>query len=136
MAFIFYLGINLKVRLVEDIEITTFNIIPIIIFDTIFPIFIGFFLRLPKLIIEIKEKKQWSFDWIKFAAIGIPTLYIAIIPILVIYFGSEFIFARRLYMIGDTSFGSTAGIVFGYVLLDSLKKTNPQPAGVLIEEGI
>ena len=121
MVFTFYLGIEFKVRLLEETQIS-FNIIPYIIFETIFPVFIGFFLRLPKLIIEIKEKKQWSFDWIKVAAIGIPTLYIAMIPILTIYFGAEFIFARRLFMIGDTAFTSTAGIVFGYVLLDSLKK--------------
>ena len=121
MVFIFYLGKDYKVRLLEETR-TTFNIIPFIIFDTIFPIFIGFFLRLPKLIIEIKEKKQWSFDWIKVAAIGIPTLYIAMIPILTIYFGLDLLFARGFLMVGDTTLTSTAGIVFGYVLLDSLKK--------------
>ncbi|AMQ06034.1 hypothetical protein H7992_10315 [Sporosarcina sp. resist] len=121
MGFIFYLGMDYKVRLREE-SATTFNIMPYLIFITIFPVFIGFFLRFPKLIIEIKEKKQWSFDWIKVVAIGIPSLYIAMIPILSIYFGLNLLFAKEFLLLGDTTFTSTAGIVFGYVLLDSLKK--------------
>ena len=121
MGFIFYLGMDYKVRLREE-SATTFNLMPYLIFITIFPVFIGFFLRFPKLIIEIKEKKQWSFDWIKVVAIGIPSLYIAMIPILSIYFGLNLLFAKEFLLLGDTTFTSTAGIVFGYVLLDSLKK--------------
>ena len=44
MGFIFYLGMDYKVRLREE-SATTFNIMPFLIFITIFPVFIGFFLR-------------------------------------------------------------------------------------------
>ncbi len=121
MGFILYLGMGYQVRLREE-SATTYNLMPFILFATIFPIFIGFLLRLPKLIIEIKEKKQWSFDWIKVAAIGIPSLYLAMIPILAIYFGMNLLFAKEFMLLGDTTFTSIAGVVFGYVLLDSLKK--------------
>ncbi|WP_391122305.1 hypothetical protein [Psychrobacillus sp. L3] len=121
MGFIFYLGTDYKMRLREE-SATTFNLMPFLIFAVIFPVFIGFFLRLPKLIIEIKEKKQWSFDWIKVAEIGIPSLYIAMIPILTFYFGLNLLFGKEFLLLRDTTFTTTAGIVFGYVLLDSLKE--------------
>lgn len=100
----------------------TFNLMPFIIFGTIFPVIIGLFLRLPKLIIEIKEKRQWSFDWVKVVAIGIPSLYIAMIPLLSFNFGMNLLFAKEFLLLGDTTITSTAGIVFGYVLLDSFNK--------------
>ena len=121
MVFIFYLGTDVKVRLLQEGRVT-FNLLPYLMFVTIFSISIGVILRLPKLIIEIKEKKQWSFDWIKVAAIGIPTLYLAMIPILTLYFGIHLLFAKGFLMAGDTTLPSIAGIVFGYVFLDSLKE--------------
>ncbi|MGP4108844.1 hypothetical protein [Virgibacillus sp. L01] len=93
---------------------------PVLLFATIYPIVIGLFLRLPKLIIEIKEKKQWTFDWVKVVAIGIPALYIASLPILSTT-GINFVFSIDLMLMG-TKLITIAGIVFGYVLLDSLKK--------------
>ncbi|ASV67539.1 hypothetical protein CKF48_09505 [Cytobacillus kochii] len=122
MGFIFYLGVKYQVRLHEELR-NSFNLLPFLIFATIFPIAIGLLLRLPKLIIEIKEKKQWSFDWIKVAAIGIPSLYIAMIPILSLSTSFEnLLFAKELIFLGDTTLTTTAGIVSGYVLFDSLKK--------------
>jgi hypothetical protein len=100
----------------------SFNMMPFLIFATIFPIFIGLLLRFPKLIMEIKEKRQWSFDWIKVAAIGVPSLYIAVIPVLSICFGVDLLFAKEFILLGNTTLTTTAGIVSGYVLLDSLKK--------------
>ena len=121
MVFIFYLGTEVKVQLLQESRVK-FNLLPYLIFVTIFPIFIGTFLRLPKLIIEIRQEKQWSFDWIKVVAIGFPTLYLAMAPILSLYFGPNMLFAKSFWMAGDTTLTSIAGIVFGYVLLDSLKK--------------
>ena len=122
MGFIFYLGVKYQVRLHEELR-NSFNLLPFLIYATIFPIAIGLLLRLPKLIIEIKEKKQWSFDWIKVAAIGIPSLYIAMIPILSLSTSFEnLLFAKELIFLGDTTLTTTAGIVSGYVLLDSLNK--------------
>ena len=112
-----------NIALVEEANIT-FEGLPVLIFATIFPVVIGVILRLPKLIIEIKDKKEWTFNWIKIIAIGIPALYVALFPILS-SIGMNFLFPRVSLLVG--SFGNstlitTAGIVFGYVLIDSMKK--------------
>lgn len=108
-----------------------FDLMPVVLFNSIYPFVIGIFLRLPKLIIEIKQQKQWTFDWVKFIAIGIPSLYIAMIPILSIYFGMNLLFTKEFLflLLGSATFTSTAGIVFGYVLLDSLKNNNSSTNG-------
>jgi len=121
IGYILYLTIGYQERLREEVAMT-FNYMTFITPVTIFPIFLGLLLRSPKLILEIKEKKQWSFDWIKFVAIGIPSLYIAMVPILQILFRMNLLFGKELRLFGDPTFTTIAGIVFGYVLLDSLKK--------------
>ncbi|MFB4166897.1 hypothetical protein [Virgibacillus sp. JSM 102003] len=120
IGFIFYLGAKYQVRLEEEASMT-FELMPVLLFASIYPIVIGMFLRLPKLIMEMKEKKQWTFDWIKIVAIGIPTIYIALLPILSTT-GLNLLFAKELIPMGTTTLITVAGIVFGYVLLDSLKK--------------
>jgi hypothetical protein len=119
IGIIFYVGMDYQVRVKEEAT-STFNMEVYVIFATIFSIFIGCLLRLPKLIIEIKEEKRWSFDWIKVVAIGIPSLYITMIPFLSFHW-VDLLFAKELMLLGDTVFTTTAGIVFGYVLFDSLK---------------
>ncbi|MEI4770918.1 hypothetical protein WAX74_14945 [Psychrobacillus sp. FJAT-51614] len=101
IGMIFYLGMDYQVGLREKAAIT-FNLMPYIIFASIFPVFIGLLLRLPKLIVEIKDKKQWSFDWIKLFTIGIPSLYIAMIPILAASYGTNLLFSKAYLLIGDT----------------------------------
>ena len=117
---IFYLGLEYQMRLREESAIV-FDIKPYIMFSTIFSIFMGMLLRLPKLIIEIKDKKKWSFDWMKVTIIGIPSLYIATIPLVTINMGTNLLFSNTIMMLGDFTFTSIAGVILGYVLLDSLK---------------
>jgi energy-converting hydrogenase Eha subunit A len=101
----------------------TFNLAPVIWFATIFPIIIGMLLRLPKLIIQMIERKSWTFDWVTVISIGIPALYIALLQ----YFpysslGMYMPFARNFIIIDNYVLTMTGGIVFGYVLLASIKK--------------
>ncbi|MFH5780133.1 hypothetical protein [Heyndrickxia oleronia] len=101
----------------------TFNLTPVIWFAIIFPIIIGMLLRLPKLIIQMIERKSWTFDWVTVISIGIPALYILLLP----YFsytslGMYLPFARNFIILENTIMTTTAGIVFGYVLLTSIKK--------------
>lgn len=124
IGFILYLAMVYQERLrLEAAE--TFSYLTFIIPVTIFPILSGLFLRTPKLMIEIKEKKQWSFDWIKFVAIGIPSLYMAMMPTLLVFFGMNNLLFGNVLLLRDTTFTTIAGIVCGYVLLGSLKKTTP-----------
>ncbi|MGV3467415.1 MAG: hypothetical protein ACO1OT_19270 [Heyndrickxia sp.] len=123
IGFILYFGLMYKVELKEEVDMT-YNMKPFIIFSTIFPIMIGMLLRLPKLFLEIKERKHWTFSWTKVIPIGIPALYIAVLPSLVLTpLGLKFLFAKELIFLDNSSvLTTTAGIVFGYVLLDSLKR--------------
>jgi len=100
-----------------------FELMPVVLFTTLFPIVIGLFLRLPKLIIEIKQKKQWRFDWIKFIAIGLPTfLVISLFILPFTSLGEGIIIVPEILWIASPTFQIIAGIVFGYILLDCLKK--------------
>jgi hypothetical protein len=100
-----------------------FELFPVVLFATVFPIVIGLLLRLPRLIIEIKENRKWTFDWIKLIAVGLPTLTIlsmSIIPFSSL--GESFIKIPEIIMVGSPTIQIIAGVVFGYILLDSLKK--------------
>lgn len=120
VGVLLYLGMEYQMKLRSEMAVT-FNTKPVIIYSTIFPVLVGMFFRLPKLILEIKEKKRWSFDWMKAVIIGLPSLYIGIVPILAFYFSSNLLFPQFELLIGNAYFTSIAGTVFGYVLLDSLK---------------
>lgn len=130
IGFILYFGVEYQMKLREKSAIT-FNLNPYFIFTSIFPIFIGMLLRLPKWIIEMKENKKWSFDWIKFIIIGIPSFYLALTPILLIYFGTNILFSKMFIPIGDFTFTSICGVIFGYVLFDSLKRNTSTTNKVL-----
>ncbi|MFJ8260590.1 hypothetical protein ACIQ4I_01325 [Rummeliibacillus sp. NPDC094406] len=118
-----YSGLRFRVYLGKEEEIS-YNDLPIMIFSFVFPIIIGILLRLPNFLIEKKGKKKWSFDWVKLIAIAFPVLYVALLPYLVYSsLGEELLFSKQVFLLGDTTITLTtvAGIVFGYVLLDSVK---------------
>ncbi|MFC4025499.1 hypothetical protein ACFOUV_17080 [Oceanobacillus longus] len=103
----------------EEEASNNYEIMPVVLFGTIFPIVIGLFLRLPKLIIEIKQNKQWTFDWIKFIAIALPSFYIISMSILPLAGSIEI----PEYAINrNPTILIIAGAVFGFTLLDCLKK--------------
>ncbi len=57
---------------------TTFNPYPLAIFSTLYPIFIGILIGMPKLLNELKKEGIWKWDWIKSIAIGLPTAYVSL----------------------------------------------------------
>ncbi|WP_082232711.1 hypothetical protein [Halobacillus massiliensis] len=85
------------------------------IFTVIFPIVIGLLLRLPELLLEMKKKKVRTYDWIKFSAVGVPALLIS-----QMYYLSRVLPYEMAVANEYTSLPVIAGVVFGYVLLDSL----------------
>src|SRR5690554_2077999 len=99
-----------------------FDLIPLTVYVAVFPVVFGLLLRLPRLVIEIKEKKQWIFDWIKLAVVGIPSLYIVVMSILPYSaLGQGKVPIPEIILIGGPTITTIAGIIFGYTLLDSLK---------------
>ncbi|SEQ87775.1 hypothetical protein SAMN05216232_3535 [Virgibacillus subterraneus] len=94
------------------------------IYSIVLPILIGMILRLPTLIKEIKEKKKWAIDWVKLCAIGIPTLYISQASFLYFYLPSVTLpFSVMLVRNPDMPLTTISGMIFGYIVLDSLKKS-------------
>ena len=71
-----------------------------------------------------KENKQWKFDWMKYIAIGLPSLCISLIHLLKFYLPWTNItaFISETAIFSDSTIQLVAGIVFGYVLIDSLKE--------------
>lgn len=100
-----------------------FEIIPFIVFSTVFPIIIGILFAIPGLIGRINEGNNSSYDWARFLGVCIPSLFIASLPIMYIW-EITFQFANFILTAGllATSFTSIFGVVFGYVLLECLKR--------------
>jgi len=122
IGFIIYLGSKYQVHLENEAR-KAFEIMPVILFTTLFPIVIGLFLRLPTLIIEMKQNRPWTFDWIKFIAIGLPALVIISMFILPFTpFGEGVIKVSGILWSASPNVQIIAGIVLGYIFLDSLKK--------------
>lgn len=119
---VLYIGTEMQLWL-KGYSDEDFNFIPQIVFSVFFPIVVGMLLRIPQLVKEIKLKKRWSIDWIKLIAIGIPSLYLAALPLsifirLPIYHPMFF-----LKMITSGTIATTiAGVICGYILFDSLKE--------------
>jgi len=64
------------VSLRQEIK-TTFNPYPLAVFSTLYPVFIGISIGIPKLLNELKKEGGWKWDWVKLIAIGLPTAYIS-----------------------------------------------------------
>ncbi|WP_409271762.1 hypothetical protein V1499_19345 [Neobacillus sp. SCS-31] len=124
IGIIFYLGMKYHINLKKEAEMS-FNMFPTLIFTIVSPVVIGMLLRIPKLILEIIEKKKWTFDWAKIVAVGLPALYVGMAPYL--YYtpmGDYMPFAAVFASLGASTITTAAGVVFGYVLLDSLKEND------------
>ncbi|KMJ57246.1 hypothetical protein AB685_17760 [Bacillus sp. LL01] len=119
IGFIYYIGSRYQLHLLDGAQ-RNYNFIPAVIFKTLFTVLIGILLRLPRLIKEIKQEKAWSVNWIKLLTVGLPTFYVALVPIL-----SLTILGRYIPFMMDIihlDLSTIAALIFGYVLLDSLKE--------------
>ena len=116
---IFFVGLTYQKHLIQT-GMYSFNMLPAIIYTTIFPIVMGMLLRLPKWLEEMKKNSTWKVNWPKLLAVGIPTLFIVLSPIF--YFTETTVkipFLVHFIHLNDTSI---FGIILGYVILDSIKK--------------
>lgn len=94
-----------------------------ILFSIILPVIIGVLVKLPNFISE--QGNKWGFDWIKFSAIAIPYIYLIVVSILPFTdFGEGVIAYPQIISNGGSALITIAGVVLGYIFLDSLKKTN------------
>lgn len=119
IGFIYYAGSRYELHLLNEAQMN-YNFWPQVIFAALFPILIGILLRLPKLIKEKQEGKAWSVNWMKLFAVGLPTLYVSLVPVLSLT--SLFRYIPFVMDIIHLDLSTLTGVVFGYVLLDSLKE--------------
>ncbi|KAA0956374.1 hypothetical protein FQ085_12765 [Planococcus sp. ANT_H30] len=125
IGFLIYLGLYFQEQLVTKSQ-TTFTLYPLRAYIILFPIIIGLLLRTPKFILEIKERQNHSFDWIKFIAVGLPVFVILVFSFMHYLPNSEswtpvFNMNINLILYSGTTLPTIAGLIFGYVLLDSFK---------------
>ncbi len=119
IGFIYYAGSRYELQLLNEAQMN-YNFWPQVIFAVLFPILIGILLRLPRLIKEIQEEKAWSVNWMKLLAVGLSTLYVSLVPVLSLT--GLFRYMPFAMDIIHLDLATLAGVVFGYVLLDSLKE--------------
>ena len=118
IGVLIYWGLKYKYHLEKQAEMY-FEMYPTLIFTVVFPFIVGLLFRLPLFIIEVKENREWTFDWQKFSAVALPALFIIVI-FLSMYAGINYF--ANFTLIDRTLFVTLAGVVFGYTLLDCLKK--------------
>lgn len=118
IAFVFYVGMKWRIQIEEKASLEI-NVFPVILFAVIFSVVMGLLFRLPKLIIEIRSNKKWIFDLPKFLAISLPSLLILILFV-VPYLG--LIPPLNFFIISGPTLPTMVGVVFGYSILDCLKR--------------
>lgn len=124
IVFIVYIGTVIEANIVETAR-ETYELFPRVLFVAIFPVILGFLMRLPRFLLERKEQKFGGFDWLKFLAVGVPSLYFVVMTFLpYTSIGAEIPSFMMTSQTSLTTIAYTAGIVFGYVLLDSFHKTD------------
>jgi hypothetical protein len=112
-------------ELVVERSQLTFNPFPLQAYIALFPVVIGLLIRTPKFILQMKEKESWSYDWVKFTAIGLPALYIVVMTFFPFSpLGEGWLPIPNFLLSGGTTIPTIAGLVFGYVVLASFKATN------------
>jgi len=115
-----YLGNEYQSYLTKQAE-TTYEIMPRAIFTTIFPILVGMLLKLPEIWTQ-RLSTNWGVDWPKLIIVGIPSLYFS--SGLLIMFTPLAPYLPFMFYISTTGYPTlptVAGIVFGYVVLDSIR---------------
>jgi hypothetical protein len=107
----------------------TYEIFPYYLFKAIFPLIIGVFLASPHLYKTFIKTGKWKVDWVKLIVVGLPFIYLSIVPIL---YYSEVLtlnFPFSSYAMGgyfgggaSTSFETINGIIAGYIASTSMIK--------------
>lgn len=86
------------------------------------PIAAGVSISLPRFVVMLKEEGRWRIDWIKLIAAGLPTLYMAILPLLALHFGLNNLPFVIYLLYRHAIMPIISGVVFGYLLLAVFNK--------------
>ena len=78
IGLVLYLGMQIQSLLIERSRVT-FNPFPLGMYVALFPVVIGALLVMPEFLLKRQERMSRSFDWIKFAAAGVPALFVVLL---------------------------------------------------------
>ncbi|MFD6439213.1 hypothetical protein ACFWDG_05230 [Peribacillus sp. NPDC060186] len=127
LSVLFY-GLNYQNHL-AIISRETFEIKGYFLFQSFFPIFLGIIFAMPSIVKNILKKGHWKVNWLRLLILGIPFIYMSIIPIL--YFTEISVFDLPFSTLvwrgyfgadGSTTFNSITGIIASYIVLTSIRK--------------
>ncbi|MGR9049680.1 hypothetical protein ACQ4XT_13725 [Halobacillus faecis] len=130
--FLFHLGfavfliavmmglLSIRGGLLDQAEME-FDVLPLMIFDFIFPVVFGMLFALPFLWHRYREGRMKGFQWAEFIGIGIPSLFVSL---------SHWLFYTNFPMNPVTRFFATHaingpllfGFIFGFTLIYSVRK--------------
>lgn len=121
IGIVLYYGMQLQEQIIEQ-STMTFNPFPRQAYIALFPVVIGLLINAPKVLLHMKNKTDWTYDWIKFAAIGLPTLYLVVMTFLPFSpLGAGRVTLPMHVFFSETTVTTIAGLVFGYIVLASFR---------------
>jgi hypothetical protein len=104
----------------------TFNIAALAIYTTLFPVLLGALLRVPRFVKDIQDG-FFGFNWAKFTAIAVPALYVTFAPLLALTeWGHQIPLFVQITPFNGSAI-TIAGMIAGYVLLDSFTQRRASP---------
>ena len=120
-SFIIYMGLYYETILFEVAK-TTFNMVPVILFQSIFAFILGIAFAIPSFAMTFQEDGKLTFDWLKFSLFGIPSLIVTVIPALFYTELLNIFNLNILLLLVNEKIHLISGIVFGFTLLSSWYK--------------
>lgn len=113
----------------QDVFRTTFRApyLWLFISQIVFPMLVGLLLALPQFIRTYRQEGSWKTDWIMLLTVGLPAFFITVAPIaffsLAYYIRLETSVPHFIYLLSaNPAFSKVFGVLFGFVLLNSLGK--------------
>lgn len=103
----------------------TFHPGPMMVFSSIFAIFIGCYLALPNFISNVRKQGNWKLDWSMLIVFGVVSLFLALAPIL--YYLSpvgQTMPHLVLWLIMPNQGSTIGGVIFGYLVFSIPQKVN------------
>ncbi|SFJ30745.1 hypothetical protein SAMN04487936_101614 [Halobacillus dabanensis] len=98
-----------------------FDVVPLMIFDHVYPVLFGMLFATSFLWRRYKEKRLKGFVWAEFLALGIPSLYIALTPWL-FYTNVPMLPLMKFFATHHLNGPTMFGFIFGFTIIHSIRK--------------
>ncbi len=122
-------GIRCQDYLKNVIVGSQYNPYPNLIFSSFFFIIVGFLIAMPRFLGNVRDQGHWTYDWIRFLSIGLPTFYASVSPLGYFIISDTIwpsMFVHLLFAYNGTLHAIT-GLVSGYITLTSFEKSGFLP---------